>query len=191
MNFIANALVRLGIMRPGLDYHLIRASMVIAFMFFGYQRWFNYAAQFWLQPIANHPPISWVSPAFGLSEWLFGALLLAGYWNKKSGILGAIGSALSRFALIAAIPFTSAGWAAPASGFYAMTTNVACLIKDLVLLAVSIYLLRQDVMRVSLSATVSALELGRADQIDLERLAVALQIWSWNNRRTLTVQKDT
>ena len=44
------------------------------------------------------------------------------------------------------------GWAPSAGGFPAMTEKVAFLMKDLVLLAVSFYLLKQDVMRVSLAA---------------------------------------
>jgi len=41
------------------------------------------------------------------------------------------------------------GWAASAGGFPAMTGNVAFLMKDVVLLAVSVYLLKQDVARLS------------------------------------------
>ena len=44
---------------------------------------------------------------------------------------------------------------ASAGGFPAMTEHVAFLMKDLVLLAVSFYLLREDVKRVSLPATES------------------------------------
>jgi Protein of unknown function, DUF417 len=43
--FITNLLVRMGVLRDDLDYHLIRASMVIIFLFFGYQKWFEYEAQ--------------------------------------------------------------------------------------------------------------------------------------------------
>ena len=43
------------------------------------------------------------------------------------------------------------GWDA-AAGFPAMKGNVAFLMKDVVLLAVSFYLLKQDVVRVSRSA---------------------------------------
>jgi len=50
------------------------------------------------------------------------------------------------------IPFMPDGWAASAGGFPAMQGNVAFLMKDVVLLAVSVYLLRQDVARVSLAA---------------------------------------
>jgi uncharacterized membrane protein YkgB len=41
------------------------------------------------------------------------------------------------------------GWAASAGGFPAMVGNVAFLMKDLVLLAVSYYLLKQDLTRVT------------------------------------------
>jgi hypothetical protein len=44
------------------------------------------------------------------------------------------------------------GWAASAGGFPAMTGNVPFLMKDVVLFAASFYLLRQDVVRVSVSA---------------------------------------
>jgi hypothetical protein len=43
--FITNLLVRMGVLRDDLDYHLISASMVIIFLFFGYQKWFEYEAQ--------------------------------------------------------------------------------------------------------------------------------------------------
>jgi uncharacterized membrane protein YkgB len=46
------------------------------------------------------------------------------------------------------IPFMPDGWDA-AAGFPAMKGNVAFLMKDVVLLAVSFYLLRQDVVRAS------------------------------------------
>jgi hypothetical protein len=83
----------------------------------------------------------------GVSEWLFGALLLAGFWNKKAGILGALGLCFSMIATSTIIPFIPGGWAASAGGFPAMTERVASLMKDLVLLGVSVYLLRQDVIR--------------------------------------------
>jgi len=40
------------------------------------------------------------------------------------------------------------GWDAAAGGFPAMTGNVPFLMEDVVLLAVSVYLLKQDVQRV-------------------------------------------
>ena len=91
----------------------------------------------------------------GVSEWTFGALLFWGFWNKKAGILGALGSCFSFLSTTTIIPFFPDGWAASAGGFPAMTEHVAFLMKDLVLLAVSFYLLREDVKRVLLTATES------------------------------------
>jgi uncharacterized membrane protein YkgB len=45
MNHLTNLLVKIGILKNDLDYHLIRISMVIIFAFFGYQKWFQYEAQ--------------------------------------------------------------------------------------------------------------------------------------------------
>ena len=166
MNFVTGILIRLGILKNDLDYHLLRTSMVIIFLFFGYQKWFEYEAQALLPYIGHGPLIFWMYPVFGVrgatyflgvAEWLFGALLLAGYWNKILGILGALGSCFSFIATTTIIPFMPDGWAASAGGFPAMTERVAFLMKDLVLLAVSVYLLRQDVIRASLAkATISA-----------------------------------
>jgi len=118
-----------------------------------------------LIPYISHGPlIFWLYPVFGIrgatyflgvSEWLFGALLLAGFWNKKAGILGALGLCFSMLGTATIIPFIPGGWAASAGGFPAMTERVAFLMKDLVLLGVSVYLLRQDVIRASLAKTTS------------------------------------
>jgi uncharacterized membrane protein YkgB len=161
MNSVINILTKLGLLKDDLDYHLIRASMVILFLFFGYQKWFEYEAQTLIPYISNGPLIFWMYPVFGIrgaswflgvSEWLFFALLFAGFWDKKLGILGALGSVAAFVSTVTIIPFMPDGWAASAGGFPAMTGNIPFLMKDVVLLAVSFYLLRQDVMRVSLSA---------------------------------------
>jgi uncharacterized membrane protein YkgB len=161
MNSLIKILTNFGLLKDDLDYHLVRASMVIIFVFFGYQKWFEYEAQALIPYISNGPLIFWMYPVFGIrgatwflgvSEWLFGALLFLGFWNKKLGILGALGSCFSFIATVTIIPFMPDGWAPSAGGFPAMTEKVAFLMKDLVLLAVSFYLLKQDVMRVSLAA---------------------------------------
>jgi uncharacterized membrane protein YkgB len=160
MNSLINVLTKLGLLKDDLDYHLIRASMVIIFLFFGYQKWFEYEAQTLIPYISNGPLIFWMYPVFGIqgaswflgvSEWLFGGLLFLGFWNKKLGILGAAGSCVTFIMTITIIPFMPDGWAASAGGFPAMTGNVPFLMKDLVLFAASFYLLKQDVARVSLS----------------------------------------
>ena len=161
MNLLIRILTKLGLLKDDLDYHVVRASMVIIYFFFGYQKWFGYEAQTLIPFISNGPLISWMYPVFGIqgaswflgvSEWLFGALLFLGFWNKKLGILGALGSCVTFLMTITIIPFMPDGWAASAGGFPAMQGNVAFLMKDLVLFAASFYLLKQDVMRASLSA---------------------------------------
>jgi uncharacterized membrane protein YkgB len=161
MDRLAGVSIRLGILTEDLDYHLIRASMVIIFFFFGYQKWWAYEAERLIPYISNGPLIFWLYPAFGMrgatwflgvSEWTFGTLLFLGFWNKRLGILGALGSCATFIGTVTIIPFMPDGWDASAGGFPAMTGNVPFLMKDIVLLAVSVYLLRQDVMRVSSAA---------------------------------------
>ncbi len=160
MNPLRSRLIRFGLLTEDLDYHLLRASMVIIFLSFGYQKWFEYEARVLIPFIGNGPLIFWMYPVFGVrgaswflgvSEWLICALLFLGFWNKKLGILGALGSCATFVSTVSIIPFMPNGWD-PSAGFPAMAGNVPFLMKDVVLLAVSVYLLRQDVMRVSLSA---------------------------------------
>jgi len=156
MRFITSRLIKLGILKDDLDYHFVRASMVIIFFFFGYQKWFNYEAQALIPYISHGPLIFWMNPVVGIrgatwflgvAEWAFGLLLLLGFWNKLLGILGAIGSCFSFIATFTILPFFPDGWEPSVGGFPAMTEHVAFLMKDLVLLAASFYLLRQDVLR--------------------------------------------
>jgi uncharacterized membrane protein YkgB len=158
LNPIAGLLRRSGLLAADLDYHIVRASMVIIFFFFGYQKWWAYEAERLIPFISNGPLISWLYPVFGqrgaswflgVSEWTIGVLLLAGYWDKRLGMLGAAGSTATFIATVTIIPFMPDGWDASAGGFPAMTGNVPFLMKDVVLLAVSLYLLKQDVSRVA------------------------------------------
>src|SRR5579864_109690 len=158
MNALIKCLASSRLLKSDLDYHLVRASMVFIFLMFGYQKWFQYEADTLIPYIKSGPLIFWMYPVFGVrgaswflgvSEWLFGALMFLGFWNKKLGILGDLGACFSFVATVTIIPFMPGGWAASAGGFPAMTGNVPFLMKDLVLLAVSFYLLKQDVARAS------------------------------------------
>ena len=169
MNWLINALIKLGLLKDDLDYRLIRASMVVLFLFFGYQKWFEYEAQVLIPYISNGPLISWMYPVFGIraaswllgvSEWSSAVLLFLGFWYKRLGILGALGSCGAFLGTVTIIPFMPDGWAASAGGFPAMAGNVPFLMKDVVLFAVSVYLLRQDVARVSRSTPRSELVLA-------------------------------
>ena len=160
MKYLIKLCDRFGLLQSDLDYHFLRASMVLIFLFFGYQKWWEYEAQGLIPYISSGPLIFWMYPVFGVrgaswflgvSEWVFGALLFWGFWNKKAGVLGALGGCASFVSTTTIIPFFPDGWAASAGGFPAMKENVAFLMKDLVLLAVSFYLLKQDLLRLSLA----------------------------------------
>jgi uncharacterized membrane protein YkgB len=131
--------------------------MVIIFLFFGYSKWFSYEAQGLVPLISHGPLIFWLYPVFGIrgagrflgsSEWLFCALIFSGFWNKKLGVLGAMGACFAFISTISIIPFLPGAWEQSAGGFPAMTDMVAFLMKDIGLLAMSVYLLRQDLIRV-------------------------------------------
>lgn len=156
MDQLIARLSKLDIIRGDFDYHLMRAAMVIVFFVFGCQKWFDYEAHAIIPFIRSGPMIFWLYPLLGVrgeaiflgsSEWLFGLLLLLGFWNKKLGVLGALGSCATFVATVTIIPFFPDAWAAPAGGFPAATLPFLFLIKDVVLLAASVYLLKQDILR--------------------------------------------
>ena len=161
MNLLFKRLANSRLFSSDLDYHLVRVSMVIIYLLFGYQKWWEYEAQNLIPFISNGPLISWMYPVFGIhgatwflgvSEWIAAALLIWGFWNKKVGALGALISTATFITTLTIIPFMPEGWDT-AAGFPAMKGNVAFLMKDIVLLAVSFYLLKQDVVRASLATT--------------------------------------
>jgi uncharacterized membrane protein YkgB len=94
------------------------------------------------------------------TEWTILALLYAGFWDKRFGLLGAIGSAVTFFTTLTIIPFIPNKWD-PVAGFPAKAGLVPFLMKDLVLLAVSIYLLKQDVIRISLASRDTVMDSAR------------------------------
>src|ERR1700754_4981183 len=158
MNLLIQILSTSSLLRKDLDYHLLRGSMFVIFSFFGYQKWFEYEAQVLIPYISNGPLISWMYPVFGVrgastflgvAEWTFGLLIFAGFWNKTAGVLGALGSIATFIGTVTIIPFMPNGWAESAGGFPAMVGNVPFLMKDVVLLAASVYLLKQDVVRLA------------------------------------------
>lgn len=156
MTKLATLLNRSGLLKSDIDYHVLRAAMVIIFAWFGYDKWFDAEIEGLLPIITHGPLIFWTIPVLGIhgtaillgtSEWTFGTLLLLGFWNRKLGILGALGSTATFIATVTVFPFVPDAWLGGAGGFPAMTMNTAFLLKDLVLLAVSLYLLKQDLAR--------------------------------------------
>lgn len=150
------ALSKTSFFKGDLGHHLVRAAMVFTFLIFGYQKWFSFEAH-QITPFIQHSPlVFWLIPAFGIrgagfflgaTEWLFGSLIFLGFWNRRLGILGAIGSIITFAGTVSIIPFLPNAWAAQAGGFPAMYLPVAFLVKDVLFFVVSIYLLQQDLTR--------------------------------------------
>jgi len=82
LNPFVGILRRSGLLASDLDYHVIRASMVIIFLFFGYQKWFEYEAERLIPFISNGPLISWMYPVFGQrgASWFLGV----SEWTRHS-----------------------------------------------------------------------------------------------------------
>jgi uncharacterized membrane protein YkgB len=167
MDQLIAKLSKLDIVRGDLDYHLIRATMVSLFFFFSCQKWFDYEAHALIPFISHGPLIFWLIPAFGIRgaafflgsvELLFGCIMFLGFWNKKLGVLGALGSCATYVGTVTIIPFFPEPWAAPAGGFPAATLPFLFLVKDIVLLAASVYLLKQDILRASSTERQHAME---------------------------------
>jgi uncharacterized membrane protein YkgB len=156
MDQLIAKLSSLNVVRSDFDYHLTRAAMVIVFVVFGCQKWFDYEAHALIPFISHGPLIFWLYPLFGVRgaafflgavEWLFAALLIVGFWNRRLSVLGSLGSCATYLSTVTIIPFFPEPWAAPAGGFPAATLPFLFLMKDIVLLAASVYLLKQDILR--------------------------------------------
>jgi uncharacterized membrane protein YkgB len=145
--------------RSGLDLHLIRAAMVFTFFAFSIQKWNLYTIEMLVPLISHSPVVFWLLPAFGVrgagyflgtTEMIFGALIFLGYWSPRLGILGALGSIVTFIGTTAIMPFLPDAWAREAGGFPIMTLPLGFLMKDVLFLAVSFYLLKQDLTRAAL-----------------------------------------
>ena len=156
--------------RGDLDYYLIRAAMVFTFFIFGYQKWFSFEAN-QIAPFISHSPlVFWLIPAFGVrgaafflgaTEWLFGTLIFLGFWSRRLGALGALGSLVTFLGTVTIIPFFPNAWAAEVGGFPAMYLRVAFLMKHLLFLAASFYLLKQDLTRAARQSAEPSLREGQ------------------------------
>jgi uncharacterized membrane protein YkgB len=148
--------------RSGLDGHLIRGAMVFTFFVFSIQKWSQYTAEMLVPLISHSPIVFWLLPAFGVrgagyflatTEMIFGTLIFLGYWSPRLGILGALGSIVTFIGTTTIIPFLPDGWAQEAGGFPIMTLPLGFLMKDVLFLVVSFYLLKQDLTRAALEIT--------------------------------------
>ena len=74
MKSLINVLARSPLLKGDLDLHLVRGSMVLIFLLFGYQKWFEYEAETLKPFIRNGPLIFWMYPVFGIrgASWFLG-----------------------------------------------------------------------------------------------------------------------
>jgi uncharacterized membrane protein YkgB len=150
---------RTVLFRSDLDRHFIRAAMVFTFFAFSIQKWTQYTAEMLVPLISHSPVVFWLLPAFGVrgagyflatTEMIFGSLIFLGYWSPRLGIMGALGSIVTFIGTTSIIPFLPDAWAREAGGFPIMTLPLGFLMKDVLFLAASFYLLKQDVARAAL-----------------------------------------
>ena len=153
---------RTVLFRSDLDRHLIRAAMVFTFFAFSIQKWTQYTAQMLVPLISHSPIVFWLEPVFGVrgagyflgtTETIFGSLIFLGFWSPRLGILGALGSIVTFIGTTSIIFFLPDAWAREAGGFPIMTLPLGFLIKDVLFLAASFYLLKQDLARAALGIT--------------------------------------
>jgi uncharacterized membrane protein YkgB len=145
--------------QSGLDRHLIRAAMTFTFFAFAIQKWNHHTIEMLVPLISHSPVVLWLLPAFGVrgagyflgtTEIIFGSFIFLGYWSPRLGILGALGSIVTFIGTTSIIPFLPDAWAREAGGFPIMTLPLGFLMKDVLFLAASFYLLKQDLTRAAL-----------------------------------------
>ena len=85
--------------RSRLDSHLLRWSLVLVFLAFGYTKWFDYEAQALVGLISGSPLLAWMHAAFGIhgasyalgvAETATALLLAAGAISARAGLAGAL-----------------------------------------------------------------------------------------------------
>src|SRR5580700_5390708 len=150
---------RWALFRGDLDRHLIHAAMVFTFFVFSIQKWNQYTVEMLVPMISHSPVVFWLLSIFGLrgagyflatTETIFGTLIFLGYWSPRLGILGALGSIVTYIGTTTIMPFLPGAWALEAGGFPIFTLPMGFLMKDVLFLAASFYLLKHDVMRAAL-----------------------------------------
>jgi uncharacterized membrane protein YkgB len=145
------------LLHSDIEIKFIRWTLVMIFVLFGYAKWFPYEAQGLLPLIGNSPVLGWMhtlfgiqgaSYALGVAEWTIGLGLVLGAWFPRVSVLASAGSVATYLTTITLIFSTPGGWEASAGGFPAMGGATGFLLKDVVLLAASLALLKHSVLQV-------------------------------------------
>lgn len=133
---------------------LLYAGLTIVFFWFGSMKFTAYEAHGIAPFVVNSPLTSWLNGlvgergaarVIGVVELSVGVLLAARLLSPRAATLGALGS-IATYLTTVSFLFTTPGVAAPeAGGFPAISAGIGqFLLKDLVLLAASVYLLGES-----------------------------------------------
>lgn len=138
-----------------IDVQLLRWTLVLIFALFGYAKWFAYEAEALIPLMSNSPLFAWMYPAFGeqgasyalgVVEWATGLGLAIGAWKPRISVIAAAASTVTFCLTLTLIITTPGGWEESAGGFPALGGDTSFLIKDAVLAAASLVLLKQGIL---------------------------------------------
>lgn len=131
--------------------HAVRLSIVLVLAWIGAMKFTGYEAGAIEGLVASSPFTAWLYTVFSLQgasnligsiEIATAAILVAGIWSRSAAIIGALAASVT-FALTLSFLFTAPGWEPSLGGFPALSVVPGqFLLKDVVLLAVSLSLLR-------------------------------------------------
>lgn len=133
---------------------VLRYSLVLVFLAFGYVKFFPFEADGVAPLIDAHPALSWLTPAFGkagasmflgVAEITAGLLLAAHVFAPRAAIVGGV-IACATFATTVTLFFFLPGvFEASAGGFPAISGTGGFLLKDVVLFAASLACLIESI----------------------------------------------
>lgn len=124
---------------------LVRVTLVIVFIAFGYVKFFPFEAKGVAPLIAAHPLLSWMTPFgpefgsrfLGVFEIATGLLLATRPWSPRLSAVGGVLGMATFFTTITLFLFLPGVWEASAGGFPAISGTGGFLMKDIVLFAAS------------------------------------------------------
>ncbi len=134
---------------------LMRWALILIFAFFGYTKWFPYESQGLTPLLSNSATLGWMhsvfgnegsSYALGVVEWTIGLGLIVGIWYPRISVLASVGSVITYLTTLTLIFTTPGAWEASAGGFPPIGSIASFLIKDAVLLAGSVVLLKHSLL---------------------------------------------
>lgn len=133
---------------------VLRASLGLVFLAFGYVKFFPFEAEGVAPLIAAHPALSWLgmfgqagaSAFLGVVELAAGVLLLAGFFAPRAGLLGGLLGMVTFAVTVTLFFFVPGVFEASAGGFPAISGTGGFLLKDTVLFAASFACLADSAM---------------------------------------------